>query len=344
MTPQILTLAFRQLREFGHKIQGKQGHSWFLALLLAPLALPLWGTEVLAASDAALTDSNGVIGMPHPWQMGMQGSFSPTREHLIDFHNILLVVITLITILVMCLMIYIMFRFREKANPNPSHLTHNTKLEVIWTLLPVLILVGIAVPSLHLLYYLDRVPNPDMTVKVTAHQWYWSYEYPDDAVKFDSSYDDKQQPRQLGVDNPLVLPVGANVRVLVTSSDVFHSWLVPTLGVQIYASPGRTNETWLNITEEGTFYGQCNQICGVNHGFMPIKVIGLSKEKYAAWLGQAKTKFASNDGAGEILAATPIVKLAHAVKSRLVEAKEVGDKAQSLGTASEAKPAAVIIR
>ena len=355
MTPQNLTLSFGHLRAFGRKIGEKIGHSWFLARVLAwvlvPFALTFWGGNVFAASAQPTTDGNGVIGMPQPWQMGMQGSFSPTREHLIDFHNILLVVITLITILVMCLMIYIMFRFREKANPNPSHLTHNTKLEVIWTLLPVLILVGIAVPSLHLLYYLDRVPNPDMTVKVTAHQWYWSYEYPDDAVKFDSSYDEKQQPRQLAVDNPLVLPVGANVRVLVTSSDVFHSWLVPTLGVQIYASPGRTNETWLNITEEGTFYGQCNQICGVNHGFMPIKVIGLSKEKYAAWLGQAKTKFASNEGAGEIPSATPpsaapIVKLANAVKSTLGEVKEVGEKAksQSLGAASEAKPAAVIIR
>ncbi|MDI9348690.1 MAG: cytochrome c oxidase subunit II [Candidatus Symbiobacter sp.] len=266
-------------------------------LRMALAMATLWSSQMTKAAFAAAapTDQNGVIGIAEPWQMGMQGAFSPMRERLMDFHTLLLVVIVLIVILVMCLMAYIMYRFREKANPTPSHLTHNTKLEVAWTLLPALILVVIAIPSLHLLYYLDRVPSSGMTIKVSAHQWYWSYEYPDDAVKFDSQFAEGQEPRQLAVDNALVLPLNTNVRVLVSSTDVIHSWFIPSLGVQIYATPGRTNETWVRLNQEGTFYGQCNQICGVNHGFMPIKVIGLSQDKYAAWLSQAKTKFASLD-------------------------------------------------
>lgn len=260
------------------------------AFLFAVMTVPF-----CLIGQALAADDKTALGAPTPWQMGMQGAFSPNRESLMNFHSLLLVIITVIVIVVLGLMLYIMFRFREKANPNPSHLTHNTTLEVVWTLVPVLILLVIAVPSLNLLYFLDRTPNPDMTIKVSAHQWYWSYEYPDNGVKFDSLFAENQEPRQLAVDNPLVLPINTNVRVLVTSGDVMHSWLIPNLGVQIYATPGRTNETWLRITQEGTFYGQCNQICGVNHGFMPIKVVGLSSEKYAAWLAQAKTKFAANE-------------------------------------------------
>jgi cytochrome c oxidase subunit 2 len=200
-------------------------------------------------------------------------------------------------------MAYIAVRFNAKANPVASTTTHHTLLEVAWTLIPILILMGIAIPSFKLLYYLDRTPKAEMTVKVTGHQWYWSYTYADsDALTFDSTIvaDEDLKPgdlRQLTVDNALVLPVGTKVRILVESTDVMHSWLVPPLGVQMYATPGRTNETWVEVSEEGTFYGQCNQICGVNHGYMPIMIQGIAKDKFPGWVEAAKKKYANNDGA-----------------------------------------------
>jgi cytochrome c oxidase subunit 2 len=220
----------------------------------------------------------------------------------------LIVIITLMTIFVMGLLIYVMWRFTARRHPIPSKTTHNTVLEVLWTTVPILILVGIAIPSFKLLYYSQVTPHADMTLKVTGHQWYWSYEYPDQGdFAFDSNVlsdaDDAKagEPRLLGVDNPVVVPVGAVVRVLITGTDVIHSWYLPAAGVQEYAVIGRINESWMQFDREGVFYGQCNQICGVNHPFMPIEVRVLSKSAFDDWAAQAKTKFAQNrDGQGSL--------------------------------------------
>jgi cytochrome c oxidase subunit 2 len=239
-----------------------------------------------------------LAGEPKPWQLGFQEPASLVKMRIHDFHDFLLVVITLISLFVLALMAYICVKFRAGANPNPSKTAHNTTLEVLWTVIPVVILVVIAVPSFKLLYYGDRTPNPEMTLKVVGHQWYWSYEYPDlGEVKFDSNIiaDKDLKPgmkRLLEVDQPVVLPINTNVRVQFASTNVMHSWFLPALGIQVYTTPGRLNEGWVNITKEGIYYGQCNQICGVNHGFMPIKVQALSKDAYAKWAEEAKKKFA----------------------------------------------------
>jgi cytochrome c oxidase subunit 2 len=236
---------------------------------------------------------------PRPWQLGMQEPASLVKHRIHDFHDFLLVVIILITIFVLGLMVYICVKFRKEANPTPSKTSHNTTLEVLWTVVPVVILVVIAVPSFKLLYYGDRTPAPEMTLKVVGHQWYWSYEYPDlGEVKFDSNVvqtaDLKPGERRLlEVDQPVVLPINTNIRIQFASTDVMHSWFVPALGVQVYTTPGRLNEGWVNITKEGSFYGQCNQICGVNHGYMPVRVQAVSKEAYAKWTEEAKKKFAA---------------------------------------------------
>lgn len=263
-----------------------------------------WVAVALAALPMLLGAGAGLaadLNVPAPWSLGLMEAASPVKERIHDFHTLLLWIITAIVIFVMILLLVVIVRFNAKANPVPSKTTHHTMLEVVWTLVPVLILVGIAAPSFRLLYYLDRAPNAEMTIKVTGHQWYWSYEYPDNGnFTFDSyMLDDKaaaeqKMPRLLGVDNRLVIPVDTQVRVLVTSADVMHSWLVPPFGVQIYAFPGRTNETWMQASKEGIFFGQCNQICGINHGFMPIAVEVVSKDKFAAWAKEAQTKFAAN--------------------------------------------------
>ena len=255
-------------------------------------------TAVLVLSAAS---SFAASGLPHEWQLGFQTPASPVKERIESLHNWLLILITLITLFVLTLLGIVIVRFNARANPVPSHTTHNTLIEIIWTVVPVMILVVMAVPSFRLLYYLDRAPNAEMTIKVTGHQWYWSYNYPDsDNFGFDSYIvQDKDlkpgQPRLLTVDNELVVPAQTTVRVLVTSTDVMHSWLVPSLGVQMYAVPGRTNETWVRVNEPGVYYGQCNQICGVNHGYMPITVRALSKDDFQKWVADAKKKFAAND-------------------------------------------------
>ena len=236
---------------------------------------------------------------PLPWQMGLQPAAGSISVMATDLHNLLLVVITAISLFVLFLMIYVCVRFRADRNPNPSKRTHNSILEVMWTVIPVLILVVIAVPSFRLLYYLDKQIEPDMTIKVTGIQWYWNYEYPDQNVAFDSymiSEEDLQpgQKRLLDVDNPLVLPEGSKVKVLIAGNDVMHSFFVPSLAVQEYSVPGRLNEVWMDIPKgEKTYYGQCNQICGINHAYMPVVVKVLTKENYANWLKNAKIEFAS---------------------------------------------------
>jgi cytochrome c oxidase subunit II len=207
------------------------------------------------------------------------------------------VIITLITLFVGVLLVWVTWRYNARRNPLPSRTSHNTVIEVLWTVIPVLILVGIAIPSFRLVYFLDRTRDADLTVKVTGHQWYWEYSYPDNGNIDFSSYiipDDQLKPGQmrlLTVDNPLVVPVGKNIRVLQTSGDVIHSWFIPSIGVQRYAIPGRTIETWFKVDQPGTFYGQCNQICGTNHSRMPIVVHAVPEKEFTAWLAEAKTKF-----------------------------------------------------
>jgi cytochrome c oxidase subunit 2 len=259
-----------------------------------------WGRRIgLTLTAWLLGAASAFAEEPLPWQLSMQPAASPVREHIDALHNELLVIITLITLFVMGLLLYVIVKFDARRHPVASRTTHAPVLEVLWTVVPVLILVVIAVPSFKLMYYMDHAQHADMTLKVTGHQWYWSYEYPDQGgLAFDSNMMPEDQavkekkPRLLEVDNPVVLPVGTTIRILVTGTDVLHSWFMPAMGVQEYAVIGRLNESWMSIDHEGTYYGQCNQICGVNHPFMPIEVKAVSKADFAKWVADAKKKFA----------------------------------------------------
>jgi cytochrome c oxidase subunit II len=247
---------------------------------------------------------------PASWELSLQPAASPVMEHIVSFHNILLVIITLITLFVLALLLVVIVKFNAKANPIPSKTTHNVVLEVAWTVLPVLILTLIAVPSFRLLFTQLDIPPADVTVKATGKQWFWSYSYPDEGgFEFDSlmlSEKDRKpdQPRLLAVDNEMVVPVNKNVRVITTGADVIHAFAVPSFGVKMDSIPGRVNETWFRATREGVYYGQCSELCGKDHAFMPIAVRVVSDADYAAWLDQAKKKYASdNSGQPTALAA-----------------------------------------
>ena len=244
-------------------------------------------------------------GRADPGQMGMQPAVSPIADEMHFFHNgILLPVITVITLFVLALLIWVMFRFNERANPTPSRTTHNTLLEVAWTVVPVMILVIIAIPSFRLLTHQLVIPQADVTVKITGKQWYWSYEYPKDQgdFSFDSFLKPDAEPRLLAVDNEAVVPVGKVVKLQITSADVIHSFVVQAFGVRMDAVPGRLNEAWFKADREGIYYGQCSKLCGKDHAFMPIAIRVVSEKDYAAWLADAKKKFASNDAAPVTLA------------------------------------------
>ena len=238
---------------------------------------------------------------PKPWQMDLQPPSGIIAETATDLHNFLLIVITLISLFVLALLVYVGWRYRENANRIPSKTSHNTIIEVLWTVIPVLILVVIAVPSFKLLYLQETDKKYDMVIKVTGAQWYWNYEYPDEKISFDSYMIDEEeikdgQKRLLDVDNPLVVPEGTRIKFLITGNDVMHSFFVPSLAVQVYSIAGRINEVWTEIPiGPKKYYGQCNQICGVNHAYMPIVLKSVSMEDYKKWLAQAKVKFASVD-------------------------------------------------
>ena len=240
-------------------------------------------------------------GLAEPWQMWFQPAASPIMERIIEFHDLIFVFEVSIVLLVLGLMAYIIIRFNSKSNPVPSKTTHNTILEVAWTAVPLLILIIIAVPSMKLLYYADRIEDSEMTLKVIGSQWYWSYEYPDNGgFSFDSVIIEDEdlkpgQPRLLSVDNSVVLPAGTNIRLLFTATDVIHSWAVPSLGLKLDAVPGRVNESWIRINSEGDYYGMCSELCGINHGFMPIHIKAVSKADYAAWVEKAKQEFADKN-------------------------------------------------
>lgn len=255
-------------------------------------AIAAWAAMLVYSLPAAAeTPDAPVIGAPKEWGLSFQPSASPVKHDMVWFHNhLLLPVITVITVFVMLLLLFVMIRFNARANPKPSKTTHNTMLEVVWTLVPVIILVIIVVPSMKLLYKADKTSDAEMTLNVKGYQWYWGYQYPDHGDIEFSSYlvpekDLKPgQVRLLSTDNPVVLPVDTNIRILVTANDVIHSWAMPALGVKMDAVPGRTNETWTRIEKEGTYFGQCSEICGINHGFMPIEIRAVSKEAFAKWV------------------------------------------------------------
>jgi cytochrome c oxidase subunit 2 len=251
----------------------------------------------LAVAGAALVCGGAAFaetGQPAPWEYQLQEAATPVMENIVWFHNVLLVIITLVTLFVLALLVAVVVKFNAKANPVPSRTTHNTLIEVIWTLGPVLILVLIAVPSFRLLFQELDVPKADLTVKVTGKQWYWSYAYPDNGkFEFDSLLAQDKQPRLLGVDNEMVVPVNKVVRVQTTGADVIHSFAVPSFGVKIDSIPGRLNETWFKATKTGVFYGQCSELCGKDHAFMPIVVRVVNDQEFAAWVEGAKKKFAS---------------------------------------------------
>ena len=244
-----------------------------------------------------VTLATALADQPKDWQTGLQAAATPTMERINGFHNMLVYIIVAISLFVLALMVYAMVRFRKSANPTPSRTTHNTLVEVLWTVVPIVILVTIAVPSFRLLYFADRAANPEMTVKATGHQWYWSYEYPDhgdfsfDAIMVPDSDIKAGQVRLLSTDNAVVVPVDTDVRLLTTSADVIHSWAMPAFGVKLDANPGKVNETWFRVTQVGTYYGQCSELCGVNHGFMPIEIRAVSKAEFTRWVEEAKTAF-----------------------------------------------------
>lgn len=256
----------------------------------------------LLALAALSVSGSAWAQQPRDWQMSFQQAHSPVQQSVAGLHSMVLWLMALVTIFVAALLLYCVWRFRASKNPVASRVSHHTALEVAWTLIPVLLLVVIAIPSFRLVYFEDRTEAADLTVKVTGHRWYWQYTYPDQGGIDFSSYmikdEDRkpeQGPRNLAVDNHVVVPVGKNIRILTTSADVIHSFFIPSLGVQRYAIPGRTIETWMKVDAPGLYYGECNQICGQNHSLMPIAVEAMTDQNFAAWVLEAKTKFASSD-------------------------------------------------
>jgi len=275
-----------------------------------------------AVALAVLTGGGGAfagLGQPSHWQMGLQEPASPIMDDIVWFHDFLLWIIAAISSFVLLLLIIVVVRFNSRSNPTPSRTTHNTVLEILWTVIPVVILVVIAVPSFRLLFVQLTTPQADLTVKATGKQWYWTFTYPDNgAFEFDSLMlqenerlkDKADQPRLLAVDNEMVVPVNKVVRVHVTGADVIHSFAVPSFGVKIDAIPGRLNETWFKATREGMYYGQCSELCGKDHAFMPIAVRVVSEQAFTAWVAQAKQKYASDHGSvPTAFAAAPAAKI-----------------------------------
>jgi cytochrome c oxidase subunit II len=272
------------------QVKSRQLRAQLVAVAVGMAAVVLGASSALAG-----------LGQPSPWQMGMQQSATPVMDDIVWFHDLLLWIITAITAFVLLLLVIIIVKFNARANPTPSRTTHNTLLEVAWTVIPVVILVVIAVPSFRLLFLQLNTPEADLTVKATGKQWYWSYSYPDNGkFEFDSiMLADKDrkadQPRLLSVDNEMVVPVNKIVRMQVIGADVIHAFTVPSFGIKIDAIPGRLNETWFRATREGMYYGQCSELCGKDHAFMPIAVRVVSDQAFAAWVAQAKQKYAAQD-------------------------------------------------
>ena len=257
--------------------------------------------KILLIISSFFIVSKVLANQPKDWQLGFQNAASDSMRDIVSFHNnLLLPIIIAISVFVLFLMLYACIRFRASANPNPSKRTHNVAVEVLWTLIPCLILIVIAVPSFKILYKQDSIPKAELTIKAIGYQWYWGYEYPDENIIFESyMVEDKDlkanQPRLLAVDNEVVVPVNKVIKVLITANDVLHAWALPSFGVKRDAVPGRINETWFKAEKVGTYYGQCSELCGIKHAFMPIAVKVVSQEDYENWLSEAKLKFAKEE-------------------------------------------------
>jgi cytochrome c oxidase subunit II len=271
----------------------------------AALVIMVCALLALLGAGAAMAG----LGQPSPWQFGLQQSATPVMDNIVWFHDFLLYIITAIAAFVLVLLLIVMVRFNARSHPTPSRTTHNTLLEVAWTTIPIMILLVIAVPSFKLLFFQLIPPPAELTVKATGKQWYWSYSYPDNGgFEFDSAMVKEEslkpdQPRLLAADSEMVVPVNKNVHVLTTGADVIHSFAVPSFGIKIDAIPGRINETWFKATREGIYYGQCSELCGRDHAFMPINVRVVSEQAFAAWVEDAKKKYATNDNTRINLAA-----------------------------------------
>ena len=257
--------------------------------------------KILLIISSFFITANAFADQPKDWQLGFQNPASDGMRDIVNFHNnLLLPIIIAISVFFLFLMLYACVRFRASANPNPSKRTHNVTVEILWTLIPCLILIVMAVPSFKILYKQDTIPKADLTIKAVGYQWYWGYEYPDENIIFDSYMVEEKdlradQPRLLAVDNEVVVPVNKVVKVLITANDVLHAWALPSFGVKRDAVPGRINETWFKAEKEGTYYGQCSELCGIKHAFMPITVKVVSEEDYQEWLSEARVKFAKEE-------------------------------------------------
>ena len=266
-----------------------------LKAMVGALALAAFSGGFVSSALAADSPGHAL-----PGQMGLQEPVTAIAREINSFHDLLLWMCVIISLFVLALLAYVMVRFNEKANPTPSRTTHSTSLEVAWTVIPVLILVVMAIPSFRLLTHQLVLPEADLTIKVTGKQWYWSYDYPKDQgdFGFDSiiKSDSDLKPgdiRLLSVDNEAVVPVNKNIRLQVVGADVIHSFVVPAFGIRIDAVPGRLNETWFKAEREGLYFGQCSKICGKDHAYMPIAVRVVSEQQYQAWAAEAKKKFAA---------------------------------------------------
>ncbi len=263
-----------------------------LSGIICGIAAAAWSMTFAAAANA---------DQPVPWQIDFQEAATPVMAQVQDFNTTISVVIVLINWFVILLLVYVMWRFNAKRNPTPSKTTHNTLIEVVWTMAPIMILIIIAVPSFRLLYFQDRAVDAEMTIKAIGNQWYWTYEYPDhggftfDALMIPDDEIGPGQVRLLETDNRIVVPVDTSIRLLVTADDVIHAWTIPAFGIKVDAVPGRLNETWFRIEREGVYYGQCSELCGRLHGFMPIAVEAVSKQAFTGWVERARQEFALDD-------------------------------------------------
>lgn len=267
-----------------------------LALLITLLA------TFIFSSVQAYAQELEVIGIARDGQLGFQESASTVKDKIYEFHHLLLWIIGGITLFVLGLLMWVVIRYNDKVNPIPATFTHNKFWERTWTLVPVLILIVIAIPSFRLMYYQGQTPEPDITIKATGYQWYWGYDYLDEDISFlsymipeDEVDVSAGQVRLLSVDNPVVVPVNKNIQILTTAADVIHAIAIPSFGVKKDAIPGRINETWFKATRTGIFYGQCSEICGTGHAYMPIEIRVVTQEEYEAWLEEAKVEFGSID-------------------------------------------------
>jgi cytochrome c oxidase subunit II len=265
--------------------------------------MPMGAGAMLLASGPALAGE----GQPSPWEMGFQNAATPIMEQITSFHTFVTIIIVVIALFVLGLLVYVMVRFNEKRHPHSTRTTHNTPVEIAWTVIPVLILVAIAIPSFRLLFAQYDFPKADLTITATASQWYWTYDYPDQGITFDSIIVPEAelkpgQPRLLTVDHEVVVPVNKNVIVQVKANDVIHDWAVPSFGIKLDAVPGRLQKTWFRAERTGWFYGQCSELCGRNHAFMPIAIHVVSDEEFADWLAKTKAS-ASRDDASKLAAA-----------------------------------------